>query len=166
MPPWYRAISAGNDIGSWKAISEIGDSDKLGNMVSGEAIMVDTRNTYIQAGSRLVATVGVDNLLVVDSDDALLISDRECSQDVKTVVDQLKQASHASVEYHSQVQCDWVRCSPSTAAMTTRYVNSASGRIRKSPLPNRANCVISGCWSAVKAASVWIRKISIFSKIR
>lgn len=96
-----------NDIGSWKAISEIGDSDQRGNMVTGDAILLDTRDTYVQAGDRLVATIGVDNLLIIDSDDALLISDRERSQDVKAVVEQLRELRHTSLDFEQRQQGDW-----------------------------------------------------------
>src|SRR6185436_2042843 len=70
-----------SDIGSWSAIHQAVTSDKAGNSVVGEAVLVDVSNTYIQTDGRLVAAVGLDNVVIVDTPDALLVADRSRSQD-------------------------------------------------------------------------------------
>ena len=96
-----------SDIGSWQAIHEAVTSDAKGNSVVGEAVLVDVSNTYIQSEGRLVAAVGMDNVVIVDTPDALLVADRSRSQDVKKVVEQLKLAKHESVKTHRTVARPW-----------------------------------------------------------
>jgi mannose-1-phosphate guanylyltransferase len=96
-----------SDIGSWNAIHDVLGSDAEGNGIVGEAILVDVTNTYIQSEDRLVAAVGVDNLVVVDTPDALLVADRAHSQDVKRVVEQLRVRQHESVKVHRTVARPW-----------------------------------------------------------
>ena len=79
-----------NDVGSWAALWEIGAHDRDGNISRGDVIAVDTHDTYVDATSRLVATVGVENLVVVETADAVLVASKERVQDVKAVVDRLK----------------------------------------------------------------------------
>ncbi len=105
------AVVLGNfewsDIGSWNAISDLTSPDNLGNRVVGEAVLVDVGNTYIQSDSRLVAAIGVENLLIVDTPDALLVASRDRSQDVKKVVQQLKLMEHQSYKLHRTVARPW-----------------------------------------------------------
>jgi len=96
-----------SDIGSWSAIHQAVASDAEGNSVVGEAILVDVSNSYIQSDGRLVAAVGVDNLVIVDTPDALLVADRSRSQDVKKVVEKLKLSSHEAVKVHRTVGRPW-----------------------------------------------------------
>ena len=77
-----------NDIGSWSALWEIDPKDPQGNATKGDIIAHDSRNSLIHAESRLIATVGIENLVIIETKDAILIADRERSQDVKAVVDQ------------------------------------------------------------------------------
>jgi mannose-1-phosphate guanylyltransferase / mannose-6-phosphate isomerase len=96
-----------SDIGSWQAISDLYDTDALGNRVQGEGVLVDSRNTFIQGERRLIAAVGVDNLLIVDTDDAILVANRDRAQEVKAVVDELIRQNHASAVYHQTVHRPW-----------------------------------------------------------
>jgi mannose-1-phosphate guanylyltransferase/mannose-6-phosphate isomerase len=96
-----------SDIGSWNAIHDVLGGDSEGNGVVGEAILVDVTNTYVQSDDRLVAAVGVDNLVIVDTPDALLVADRKRTQDVKRVVEQLKARQHESVKVHRTVARPW-----------------------------------------------------------
>lgn len=101
-------VSCGwSDIGSWQAISELYESDALGNRVRGEAVLVDARNTFVQGGGRLVAAVGVDNLVIVDTGDAVLVASRDRAQEVKAVVDELLRSDHESATYHRTVHRPW-----------------------------------------------------------
>lgn len=97
-----------SDIGSWKAISDLGtDTDAAGNRIQGEAIVVESENCYIQAGTRMVAAVGVSNLVIVDTGDAVLVADRDRSQQVKVVVEQLRASNHQAASVHNTVHRPW-----------------------------------------------------------
>ena len=96
-----------NDIGSWKAISDLDAGDEFGNRTLGPVVMVDSRNCYVQTKGRLVAAVGVDDLVIVDTGDAVLVSAREKAQAVKQVVDALRLRNHESVNMHQTVLRPW-----------------------------------------------------------
>ncbi len=96
-----------NDIGSWSAVSGLVPEDESGNRIVGTAVMVDSGNCYIQSDDRLVAAVGVDNLLIIDTPDALLVADKNRSQDVKRVVQHLKLAEHEAYRLHRTVHRPW-----------------------------------------------------------
>ncbi len=101
-------VSCGwSDIGSWQAISELYEGDVFGNRVSGEAVLIDSRNTFVQGENRLVAAVGVENLVIVDTGDAVLIASRDRAQEVKSVVEELSRADHESATYHRTVHRPW-----------------------------------------------------------
>jgi mannose-1-phosphate guanylyltransferase / mannose-6-phosphate isomerase len=96
-----------SDIGSWSAIHRAVTSDANGNSVVGEAILVDVSNSFVQTDGRLVAAVGLDNVVIVDTPDALLVADRSRTQDVKKVVEQLRLNQHESVKVHRTVARPW-----------------------------------------------------------
>lgn len=98
-----------SDIGSWQAISELYESDQFGNRVQGEAVLIDARDTFVQGEHRLVAAVGVNNLVIVDTGDAVLVASRDRAQDVKAVVDELRRTDHASAMFHRTVHRPWGR---------------------------------------------------------
>lgn len=89
-----------SDIGSWNAWAEIareGRTDDEGNFAQGDALFVGARNCAVVAGKRLVAAVGVEGLIIVDTDDSLLICDADKSQDVKKLVDLLKESEYKNL---------------------------------------------------------------------
>lgn len=96
-----------SDIGSWGAVSNLTRPDGAGNRVVGEAILVDSENTYIQSETRLVAAVGLEHLIIIDTPDALLVADRDRAQDVKKVVEQLKLQAHESYRLHRTAYRPW-----------------------------------------------------------
>lgn len=96
-----------SDIGSWNAMSELSASDEFGNRTSGQALLVDSRNCFLQAEKRLVAAVGVDDLVVVDTADAVLITHKTRAQDVKEVVDRLQADDHEATTFHQTVHRPW-----------------------------------------------------------
>lgn len=96
-----------NDIGSWNAMAGLLDSDESGNRIEGKAVTVDAKNNYIRAGDRLVAVVGADDLMVVDTTDAVLIAHKNKSQGVKDVVQFLKAKAHDAAIYHTTVHRPW-----------------------------------------------------------
>ncbi len=97
-----------SDIGSWKAISEIEvEADADGNRVQGDAVVVESRNCYIQSDARMVAAVGVENLIIIDTGDAVLVADRDRAQQVKTVVERLRESNHPAAALHNTVHRPW-----------------------------------------------------------
>jgi mannose-1-phosphate guanylyltransferase/mannose-6-phosphate isomerase len=96
-----------SDIGSWKAMSELYESDDAGNRIHGKAVMVDSRDCFIQGEDRLVAAVGVNDLVIVDTGDAVLVADRDKAQDVKEVVSHLSELEHEAAEFHKTVHRPW-----------------------------------------------------------
>lgn len=81
-----------NDVGSWATLLDIIPGDDQGNLISGEHIGIDTVRTLVRGKDRLVATIGLEDMIVVDTDDALLICPRDRAQEVKAIVDRLKQS--------------------------------------------------------------------------
>ncbi|MBC7264235.1 MAG: NTP transferase domain-containing protein [Chloroflexi bacterium] len=79
-----------NDVGSWSSLAELLPNDAQGNVIQGEHIGLDTENCLIYGSERLIATIGLHNLIIVDAGDVLLICPKERAQDVKRIVDQLK----------------------------------------------------------------------------
>jgi len=96
-----------SDIGSWKAISELYQSDGSGNRIHGKAVMVGSRDCFVQSADRLVAAVGVHDLLIIDTGDAVLVADRDQAQDVKQVVEQLTDLRHEAADFHQTVHRPW-----------------------------------------------------------
>ncbi len=104
-------IDAGwNDLGAWDAVWQVnqdGRQDVNGNVVQGDTSLVDTSNTFIHANSRLVCAVGVRNLIVVETADAVLVADRSESQNVKKLVQQLEVNKREELSLHRKVHRPW-----------------------------------------------------------
>ncbi|MDR9172793.1 Alginate biosynthesis protein AlgA [Burkholderia multivorans] len=96
-----------SDIGSWLAISDLTSPDDQGNRIEGAALLHDTSNCYFRSEQRLIGAVGVEDLVVVDTPDALLIARRDRAQDVKQIVSQLKQSNHDAYRIHRTVHRPW-----------------------------------------------------------
>jgi len=96
-----------NDIGSWLAMSELLEAGKDGNRSTGTVVMHDVKNTFVHSESRLVSLLGVENLVVVDTPDALLISQRDRVQDVRQIVQQLNDQQHPASSIHRTVHRPW-----------------------------------------------------------
>lgn len=95
-----------NDVGSWSALWEVSEQDADGNAHHGDVIAVDTRNSYAYA-RRLVALVGVDDLIVVETDDAILVAAKDRVQQVKDVVARLKAEQRSQAALHREVNRPW-----------------------------------------------------------
>jgi len=95
-----------NDVGSWSALWEVSERDADGNAHHGDVIAVDTRNSYAYA-RRLVALVGVDDIVVVETDDAVLVAHKDHVQEVKQVVAQLKGSQRSQAILHRKVYRPW-----------------------------------------------------------
>jgi mannose-1-phosphate guanylyltransferase len=96
-----------NDIGSWLSISELTPPDDHGNRVQGHAELCDVDNCFVRGDARMIGMVGVHDLIVVDTPDALLLAARERAQDVKQIVANLKRANHATCRLHNTVHRPW-----------------------------------------------------------
>jgi mannose-1-phosphate guanylyltransferase/mannose-1-phosphate guanylyltransferase/mannose-6-phosphate isomerase len=96
-----------SDVGSWSSLWDISVKDEQGNAVQGDVILHDTHNTYVRSEKKLIATVGVDNLVISESDDAILISGKDRVQDVKTIVEKLKRAGRTEAKLHRKVYRPW-----------------------------------------------------------
>jgi mannose-1-phosphate guanylyltransferase len=79
-----------NDIGAWQTLADLVSKDADDNATSGDHVLVDTHNTYIYSPRKLVAAIGLQDLIVIETEDALLICPRDRSQDVRAVVDLLR----------------------------------------------------------------------------
>ena len=96
-----------SDVGSWSSLYEISEKDEFNNVVVGDVLTHETFNSYIRGEYRLVTTVGVKDLVIVDTKDALLVANKESTQDVKTVVNLLKEKQRSEYAYHREVYRPW-----------------------------------------------------------
>ncbi len=96
-----------SDAGSWLSLLENGDKDMYGNVTSGNVVMDSTADCYIRSNKKLVSTIGLHDLIVVDTDDALLISHKNRSQDVKKVVDKLNLQNREETKQPATVNRPW-----------------------------------------------------------
>ncbi len=96
-----------SDVGSWKAVKDLAVPDAAQNRAAGEAIFIDSHNTFVQSNDRLVASVGVENLIIIDTPDALLVVHSDKTQEVKKVVEQLRSISHDAFKVHRTVTRPW-----------------------------------------------------------
>jgi mannose-1-phosphate guanylyltransferase/mannose-6-phosphate isomerase len=96
-----------SDVGSWRAMSNLTTPDASGNRGEGERVSIATTDTYVYGEDRIVATVGVDGLFIVDTPDAVLIAHRDHLQRVKEVVGELKSRGHDAYRFHRTVMRPW-----------------------------------------------------------
>jgi mannose-1-phosphate guanylyltransferase/mannose-6-phosphate isomerase len=96
-----------NDVGSWSSLWDIAPRDGNGNFAHGDAVMEDTRDTYVHTEKALVATIGVSDLVIVDTPDALLVADRARAQDVGKIVARLRQSGRREQEQHLRNYRPW-----------------------------------------------------------
>jgi mannose-1-phosphate guanylyltransferase/mannose-6-phosphate isomerase len=98
-----------DDVGAWSAFHTIGTKDSTGNVSSGDVVLVDTENSYIRGSNKLVAVVGLSDVIVVDTPDALLVTSRSASQKVKKVVEMLAKTARPEIVDHRWLNTDWGR---------------------------------------------------------
>lgn len=108
VPIYMIPLSAGwSDLGSWQSVSEQQDLDDAMNSVLGDVIVIDSKNSLVQAHHRLVAMVGVDDVVVVETTDAVLVVNKNKTQDVKKVVETLKNSQRNEGMHHRKVHRPW-----------------------------------------------------------
>jgi mannose-1-phosphate guanylyltransferase/mannose-6-phosphate isomerase len=96
-----------NDVGSWSAVWEITDKDLRGNATQGDVILEATSNAYVHAEHRMVSVLGLDDVVVVETADAVMVASKEKAQDVKLLVDRIKQSKRTEATSHRKVYRPW-----------------------------------------------------------
>ena len=96
-----------SDVGSWSALWALGEKDAAGNVAQGDVMAHDSRGSYLRSEGRLIAAVGVENLVIVETSDALLVSTRERADDVKLAVEELKRTQRSEHALHRRVYRPW-----------------------------------------------------------
>lgn len=96
-----------NDVGSWSALWEVADKDTSNNAVTGDVIAVDTENSFIHSANKLVATVGLNGYVVIETDDAVMVAPKDRVQDVKAVVTELKAKQRCEADVHRKGYRPW-----------------------------------------------------------
>ena len=108
IPLRMVALDAGwNDLGAWEAVWQVADKDEAGNACVGDALIADSQNTLVHATSRLVGVVGLKDVVVVETADAVLVSDRARSQEVKQIVNRLGAEQRGEHALHRKVHRPW-----------------------------------------------------------
>jgi len=111
IPLHMVPLNAGwSDLGAWDAVWQVnkdGKQDAQGNVTQGDTLLADTHNTFVHASSRLVGTVGVSDLIIVETPDAVLVVDRSQSQNVKKLVQQLESQKREELSLHRKVHRPW-----------------------------------------------------------
>jgi mannose-1-phosphate guanylyltransferase len=96
-----------SDVGSWSALGDLTKPDGNGNRIDGDALLHDVSNCYIKSNKRVVGAVGIENLIIVDTPDALLVADKSRTQDVKHLYAQLKAKGHDAHKQHLTMHRPW-----------------------------------------------------------
>lgn len=99
-----------SDVGSWSSLWDISDKDEQGNVLIGDIITHNSSNNYVHAQSSLVTMLGVEELIVVQTKDAILVTKQDAVQDVKKIVEQLKVAGRSEYRIHREVYRPWGKC--------------------------------------------------------
>jgi mannose-1-phosphate guanylyltransferase/mannose-6-phosphate isomerase len=96
-----------NDVGAWSSVWQVQEQDHAGNATRGDVILENAKNSYVHADHRLVTLLGVEDLIVVETSDAVLVAHKNASQDVKKIVDRLKKEQRSEADLHREVFRPW-----------------------------------------------------------
>lgn len=96
-----------NDVGAWKSVWEVSPKDEQGNVLRGDTILEDTTNTLVHAEHRLVSVLGLDDVVVIETSDAVLVANKNKVQDIKKIVEKLKQSKRTEVDAHRKMYRPW-----------------------------------------------------------
>ncbi|NYT46474.1 MAG: mannose-1-phosphate guanylyltransferase/mannose-6-phosphate isomerase [Candidatus Methanofishera endochildressiae] len=96
-----------SDVGSWSALWEVREKDSFGNALTGDVVAIDTKNSFIHSGNKLVAAVGVQDMIIIETDDAVMIAPKDRVQEVKKIVAVLKNDQRAEADLHRKVYRPW-----------------------------------------------------------
>lgn len=96
-----------SDVGSWRALFDIGHKDHHGNIIQGDVYQVNSKNCYFRSHGRLLSAVGVEGIAVIETADAILVTNTNCTQDIKLIVDKLKKAGRQEIAKHKRNYSPW-----------------------------------------------------------
>lgn len=96
-----------NDVGAWNSVWGVSQKDENGNSIRGDVITHDTHNSLIHAQTRLVSTLGLENIVVIETADAVLVADQSKVQDIKKIVEKLKQSNRTEINTHRKMYRPW-----------------------------------------------------------
>lgn len=96
-----------SDVGSWSALWEVRKKDSFGNALTGDVIAIDTENSFIHAGNKLVAAIGIRDMIIIETDDAVMIAPKDRVQEVKQIVEVLKKSQRIEADLHRKVYRPW-----------------------------------------------------------
>ena len=96
-----------NDVGAWNSVWDVSQKDENGNSIRGDVIAQDTHDSLIHAESRLVSTLGLKNIVVIETADAVLVADQSKVQEIKKIVEKLKSTHRSEVDQHRKVYRPW-----------------------------------------------------------
>lgn len=96
-----------SDVGSFSSLADVQTADNAGNVTLGDVILEDAQNCFVSSENKLVSLVGVDNLIVVATDDAVLVAPKEKDQDIKKIVERLKKEKRIEADFHTTVYRPW-----------------------------------------------------------
>jgi mannose-1-phosphate guanylyltransferase/mannose-6-phosphate isomerase len=150
-----------NDIGAWPALYDIGTKDSQGNVIKGDVITQDTTNTYINADHHMVAAIGVDNLIIIDTPDVTFIATQDKAQEVKNIVKSLQASGRCEGTAHRKVYRPW-----GWYDSIEKKENFQVKRIRVNPggqLSLQSHKYRSEHWVVVKGEAVVTKDRDIFS---
>ena len=132
VPARVVPLDAGwSDLGAWDALWDVLPRDAQGNAHTGQTLAIDTRDSLLFSETCLVATVGVDNLVVVETPDAILVADKRKTQDVKKIVAELRPRSAPWLSPTARYTVPGVGTTASTTASASRSSASWSSRARR-----------------------------------
>ena len=93
--------------GSWSSLWETGDKDENGNVTTGDTLLEGTKNSYVNAEHSLVAVIGLEDVVVVETKDAVMVANKKDAEHIKTVVNKLKAEKRPEFEFHREVFRPW-----------------------------------------------------------
>lgn len=96
-----------SDVGSWASLWDVGEKDEFGNVTSGDAMLLDTKNSFVRSDDKMVALLGLENVVVVSTKDATLLAHKDRVEDVKRIVASLKEVGRPEWELHREVYRPW-----------------------------------------------------------
>ena len=135
-----------SDIGSWSALWDVSDKDADGNVHKGDVLSHDSRNNYVHADYRLVTTVGVEDLIIVETKDTIMVAHKDKAQEVKRIVEKLKQEERGEYLNNREVYRPW--------GMYDSIDNGARYQVKRIPLSRVPSCRCR-CTTTVPSTGSW-----------
>jgi mannose-1-phosphate guanylyltransferase / mannose-6-phosphate isomerase len=140
-----------NDVGSWSSLWDIGEKDGDANVVRGDVVAIDTEGSYVRASERLVAVVGMTDVVIVDTPDALLVTTKDGSQQVKAIVERLRLDGRSELETNGTEYESWgtARLIGKTPGHRTHVVTVDPGAV----IPSEVHSSLSEIWQVIRGTA-------------